>query len=365
MSGTGFRNRANDRLMETRKKTRKIYVGPVAVGGRAPISVQSMTTTDTGDVRATLSQIRRLVRAGCEIVRLAVPDQRAALVLPEIVRRAPIPVVADVHFNYRLALASIDAGAQGIRINPGNIGKRQRLVAVVGRAKERGAAMRIGINAGSLERDLLKKYGHPTDEALVESALRNIELVESLGFDQIKISIKSADVRTTIAAYRRLSRMTRYPLHIGVTEAGTLFSGAIKSAVGLGVLLAEGIGDTLRVSLSADPVHEVRAGFEILKSLGLRQHGPVLISCPTCARRRIDVLGLAAKVERRLIDIPAPITVAVMGCEVNGPGEAREADVGVAGSQSGGIIFRKGTIVKRCHHSELLTELLKEIRSFI
>lgn len=351
--------------MHKRRKTKKIYVGSVAVGGDAPVSVQSMTTTDTANVRATLLQIRRLARAGCEIVRLAVPDERAARALGDIVRRSPMPVVADIHFNYRLALQSIDAGVHSIRINPGNIGGRHRLAAVVSRAKQRAIAMRIGINSGSLEKDLLKKYGHPTAEALVESALRNIELVESMGFDQIKVSIKSTDVRTAVAAYRRLSRLTRYPLHIGITEAGTMFSGTIKSAVGLGILLAEGIGDTLRVSLSADPVQEVRAGFEILKCLGIRRQGVELISCPTCGRKRIDVVDLAARIERKLVGFPVPITVAVMGCEVNGPGEAREADIGVAGSRNAGIIFKKGSIVRRCPKGDLLNELLRQIQSFV
>ncbi len=351
--------------MVKRKKTKKINVGPVAVGGTAPISVQSMTNTDTRDSRATLRQIRRLEKAGCDIVRVAVPDEEAALALQEIAGKSNIPVIADIHFNYRLALMSMEAPIKGLRINPGNIGSKQRVKAVVDKAADTGIAIRIGVNSGSLEKDLLKKYRHPTAEALVESALRNIDLVEGMSFNQIKVSIKSADVRTTIEAYRLLSKKTRYPLHVGVTEAGTLFSGTIKSSVGLGVLLADGIGDTLRVSLSADPVEEVRVGFEILKSLGLRSHGPELISCPTCGRCRIDVVGIAKKVEKHLATISKPMKVAVMGCEVNGPGEAKEADIGIAGSREQGVLFKKGTIVKKCSKDELMQEFLSEVNKYV
>jgi len=350
--------------MKKRQKTRKINVGSVAVGGGAPVSVQSMTCTDTRDVRKTVLQIRRLEKAGCEIVRVAVPDQQSAACLRDIVERARIPVIADIHFNYRLALQSMDAGVHGIRINPGNIGGRSRLAAVVAKAGAMGISMRIGINSGSLEKDILKKYGHPTAEALVESALRNIELVESMSFDQFKVSIKSTDVRTSVDAYRSLSSKTGYPLHIGITEAGTAFSGTIKSSVGLGILLAEGIGDTVRVSLSADPVQEVRAAFEILKCLGLRRRGPEIISCPTCARRQLDVVGLADKVERRLAGHTEPIKIAVMGCEVNGPGEAKEADIGVAGGKRYGVIFKKGKIIRKCTKENILDELLKEIERY-
>ncbi len=347
--------------MKKRKKTRQIRVGPVKIGGTAPISVQSMTKTDTRDVRATLAQINRLAAAGCEIVRVAVPDERAAEALPQLVRGSAIPVIADIHFHHRLALKAIAAGVAGLRINPGNIGGLQKLSAIVQRAREKEISIRIGVNSGSLEKDLRKKYGSPTPEALVESALRNIELFERLSFTDIKISIKSPDVRSTVEAYRLLSRKTSYPLHIGVTEAGTAFSGTIKSAVGLGILLAEGIGDTLRVSLTADPVEEVRVGFEILKVLGLRQRGPEIISCPTCGRCQIDVAAIAHDIEARLAAEKLPLKIAVMGCEVNGPGEAREADIGIAGSSSRGVLFKKGVIIKKCRSSELLKEFYREI----
>ena len=349
--------------MKKRRHTKKIMVGGVPVGGQSPVSVQSMTSTDTRDASATIRQIRRLERAGCDIVRVAVPDEKAAAALSAIVKAARIPVIADIHFSHRLALLSLEAGVHGLRINPGNIGAASRVRQVVVAAGQCAVPIRIGINSGSLEKDILKKYGSPCAEALAESALRNVELIESLGFDQIKISIKSADVRTTIDAYQLVSKKTRYPLHIGVTEAGTLFSGTVKSSIGLGVLLHDGIGDTLRVSLSADPVEEVRAGFAILQCLGLRRHGPALISCPTCGRRQIDVVKLAARVEKRLLRSRAPITVAVMGCEVNGPGEAREADIGIAGSSSRGVIFKKGRIVKRCAQNRVMEEFLQELDS--
>jgi (E)-4-hydroxy-3-methylbut-2-enyl-diphosphate synthase len=347
--------------VKKRKKTRQIRVGLVKIGGTAPISVQSMTKTDTRDVRATLAQINRLAAEGCEIVRVAVPDERAAAALPQLVSGSAIPVIADIHFHHRLALQAIAAGVAGLRINPGNIGGLQKLSAIVQRAREKEISIRIGVNSGSLEKDLRKKYGSPSPEALVESALRNIELFERLSFRNIKISIKSPDVRSTVEAYRLLSRKTSYPLHIGVTEAGTAFSGTIKSAVGLGILLAEGIGDTLRVSLTADPEEEVRVGFEILKALGLRQRGPEIISCPTCGRCQIDVAAIAHDIEARLAAEKLPLKIAVMGCEVNGPGEAREADIGIAGSSSRGVLFKKGVIIKKCRSSELLKEFYREI----
>lgn len=347
--------------MKKRRRTKTIMVGSVPVGGQSPVSVQSMTSTDTRDAAATIRQIRRLERAGCDIVRVAVPDEKAVAALSTIVKAARIPVIADIHFSHRLALQSLEAGVHGLRINPGNIGAASRVRQVVDAAKKRSVPIRIGINAGSLEKDIFKKYGSPCAEALAESALRNVELIERMGCDQIKISIKSADVRTTIDAYRLVSKKTRYPLHIGVTEAGTLFSGTIKSAIGLGILLHDGIGDTLRVSLSADPVEEVRAGFAMLQCLGLRRHGPELISCPTCGRRQIDVVRLASQVEKRLARSRAPITIAVMGCEVNGPGEAREADIGIAGSRNRGVIFKKGRIVKTCPQGRVLEEFLREL----
>jgi len=348
-------------MVKKRKKTHQISVGPVKIGGSAPVSVQSMTKTDTRDARATVAQIRRLEKAGCEIIRVAVPDEAAAASLPAIVRQVRIPVIADIHFHHRLALAAIEAGVAGLRLNPGNIGSRQKIAAVLERARDRGISIRSGVNSGSLEKDIRKQYGGPAPEALVESALRSIELFETLSFRNIKISIKSPDVVTTVDAYRLLSRKTRYPLHIGITEAGTLFSGTIKSAVGLGILLAEGIGDTLRVSLSADPLEEVRAGFAILKALGLRQHGPEIISCPTCGRCRIDVLRFARDIEKKVSSLRKPIKIAVMGCEVNGPGEAREADIGIAGSRSKGILFKRGAIIRRCDKNDLLREFYREL----
>jgi len=348
-------------MLKKRKKTRQIKVGPVKIGGSAPVSVQSMTTTDTRDARATLAQIRRLEKAGCEIIRVAVPDEVAAASLPAIVKNSPIPVIADIHFHYRLALAAIAAGVAGLRLNPGNMGSRRKVAAVLEQASNRGISIRIGVNSGSLEKDIRKQYGGPTPEALVESALRSIDLFEQLSFRNIKISIKSSDVIATVDAYRLLSRKTRYPLHIGITEAGTLFSGTIKSAVGLGILLSEGIGDTLRVSLSADPVEEVRAGFAILKALGLRQRGPEIISCPTCGRCQIDVVSLARTIEAKLSSMQRPLKIAVMGCEVNGPGEAREADIGIAGSRSKGILFKRGAIIRRCDKNDLLREFYREL----
>ncbi len=336
-------------------------MGPVAVGGGAPVSVQSMTNTDTRDLKATVSQIKKLEKAGCDIARVAVPDEEAAEVLRDIVSRVTIPVVADIHFNYRLALKSIDSGAACIRINPGNIGNNKRLEKVVQKAAGAGIPIRVGINAGSLEKDILKKYGRPTAEALVESALRNIDLLEKMFFDNIKVSIKSSDVITSIDAYRLLSKKTKYPLHIGITEAGTAFSGTIKSSVGLGILLASGIGDTMRVSLSADPVKEVSTGFEILKSLGLSKRGPELISCPTCARKQADVISIAQRIEKKIAGFKSSFKVAVMGCEVNGPGEAKEADVGLAGSKKYGVIFKKGRIIKKVPKDDMFDALFAEV----
>lgn len=347
--------------MKKRKPTRQILVGSVKIGGSAPISVQSMTKTDTRNVRATRAQINRLVAAGCEIVRVAVPDERAVDALPALVTSSPIPIIADIHFHHRLALKAIEAGVAGLRINPGNIGGPAKVAIIVEHAREKRIPIRIGVNAGSLERDLRKKYGSPTPAALAESALRSIELFERLSYRDIKVSIKSPDVMTTIAAYRLLSRKTRYPLHIGITEAGTIFSGTIKSATGLGILLAEGIGDTLRVSLTADPVEEVRVGYEILKALGLRQHGPEIISCPTCGRCQIDVAALVRNIEKHLAGERRFLKIAVMGCEVNGPGEAREADLGIAGSKQGGVLFKKGVIIKKCRDRELLEAFYREL----
>jgi len=344
-----------------RRMTRQIHVGPVLIGGDAPIAVQSMTNTKTQDARATLLQIRQLADAGCDIIRCAVPDMEAAIVLKEIVAGSPIPVIADIHFDYKLALQAIESGVQGLRLNPGNIGGNEKVKAVVEAAKPKNIPIRIGVNAGSLPKDLLDKYGHPTAEALVEAAWRHIHILEEMDYRNIKVSLKCHDVPLTLAAYRLLASQCDYPLHVGITEAGTVNSGIIKSAVGIGALLAEGIGDTIRVSLTGDPVNEVKAGFEILKSLGLRTYGPTLISCPTCGRTSIDLEKLASVVEARLADIKDPISVAVMGCIVNGPGEAREADVGIAGGKGEGLVFRKGQIIKKVPEDSLVNELFNEI----
>ena len=344
-----------------RRLTRQLEVGKVKVGGTAPIAVQSMTNTKTSDPVATLEQINRLAEAGCDIVRCAVPDMAAAEGLKTIVAESPIPVIADIHFDYKLALAAIEAGVDGLRLNPGNIGGNDRVAAVVEAAKKRNIPIRIGVNAGSLPKDLLEKYGHPTPEALVEAAWRHIHILEEMDYKNIKISLKAHDVPLTLAAYRLMASQCDYPLHVGITEAGTVNSGIIKSAVGIGTLLAEGIGDTIRVSLTGDPVREVKVGFEILKSLGLREYGPTLISCPTCGRTQINLEKLALEVEKRLAEISEPITVAVMGCVVNGPGEAREADVGIAGGINEGLIFRKGEVLKKVAEADIIDELFAEI----
>lgn len=344
-----------------RRKTRQIQVGKVKIGGDAPISVQSMTNTRTDDAAATLRQIGELAAAGCEIIRCAVPDMAAAEGLKRIVSESPIPVIADIHFDYKLALAAIDAGVDGLRLNPGNIGGNDRVAAVVDAAKKRNIPIRIGVNAGSLPKDVLEKYGHPTAEALVEAAWRHIHILEEMDYRNIKVSLKAHDVPLTVAAYRLLASQCDYPLHVGITEAGTINSGIIKSAVGIGTLLAEGIGDTIRVSLTGDPVREVKVAYDILKSLGLREYGPTLISCPTCGRTKINLEKLALEVERRLEKISEPITVAVMGCVVNGPGEAREADVGIAGGINEGLIFKKGVVLKKVPEACIIDELFAEI----
>ena len=351
--------------MAERRKTRQLNVGGVLIGGDAPIAVQSMTNTLTDDAEATLAQIRKLAAAGCDIIRCAVPDMAAAEGLKTICKESPIPVIADIHFDYKLALAAIAAGVDGLRLNPGNIGSTEKVRAVVEAAKERNIPIRIGVNAGSLPKDLLEKYGHPTAEALVEAAWRHIHILEDMDYRNIKVSLKAHDVPLTIAAYRLLASQCDYPLHVGITEAGTVNSGIIKSAVGIGALLAEGIGDTIRVSLTGDPVNEVKVAYDILKALGLREYGPTLISCPTCGRTRINLEKLALEVERRLADITEPITVAVMGCVVNGPGEAREADVGLAGGIGEGLIFRKGVILRKVPENQLVDELFIEIEKIL
>ncbi len=344
-----------------KKQTRQIHIGPVAVGGGAPCSVQSMCSTDTRDSAATLQQIDALAAAGCEIVRCAVPDRDAADALATIKSHSQIPVIADIHFDYKLALRVLEGGIDGLRLNPGNIGEQWKVAEVVKAAAERRVPIRIGVNAGSLEKHLLEQYGHPTAEAMVASALGHIRILEDLHYQEIKVSLKASDVPKTIEAYRLLAGQVDYPLHIGITEAGTIFSGTIKSSVGLGILLYDGIGDTLRVSLTGDPVDEVRVGYEILKSLGLRQRGVNFVSCPTCGRCQINLIKVAEEIEKRLQAIDKPITVAVMGCVVNGPGEAREADVGIAGGKGEGLVFRKGEIVRKVPEAGLADALLEEI----
>jgi (E)-4-hydroxy-3-methylbut-2-enyl-diphosphate synthase len=348
-----------------RKKTRQITLGTVKIGGGAPVAVQSMCNTDTRDPKATLSQIDRLEQAGCEIVRLAVPDIDAAKSLRDIRKGTKLPLVADIHFDYRLALEAVRQGVDGLRINPGNIGGKEKVAEVVRACRDKGIPIRIGVNAGSLEKHLLEKSGHPTPEAIVESAFGHIRILEEMNFTDLKVSLKASDVMTTVAAYRLFSRKSDYPLHIGISEAGTLFSGTIKSSVGLGILLSEGIGDTMRVSLTADPVEEVRVAYEILKALKIRQRGVNIISCPTCGRTEIDIISLAQEVEKRLADIKEPLTVAVMGCVVNGPGEAREADVGIAGGKGVGLLFKHGEIVRKFDEKELADVLVREVKEIV
>lgn len=335
-------------------------IGGVQIGGGAPVAVQSMTSTDTRNVEATVRQIHALEEAGCEIIRAAVPDEEAALALKAIKERISLPLVADIHFDHRLALLSIERGADAIRINPGNM-KREKLPEVVRAAGERGIPIRVGINAGSLEKDLLERYGGPAAEALVESALRNVRLLEDLGFTAIKLSLKSSDVPTMIEAYREVSRRTDYPLHLGVTEAGTLLNAAVKSAAGIGTLLYEGIGDTIRVSVTGNPVPEVGIAYGILRALNVRAVGPDIIACPTCGRCEIDLLAVVEEVERRLAGMREPLKIAIMGCVVNGPGEAAEADIGIAGGKRAGMLFKKGKPVRKVAEGDLVKALLEEV----
>lgn len=348
-----------------RRKTRKINVGGVCVGGDAPVTVQSMTNTDTSDVKATVAQINALTALGCEIIRVAVPDTASANAVKEIKKAITIPLIADIHFDYKLALACAEAGADGLRLNPGNIGSTGRIREVVKAATERKLPIRIGVNAGSLEKDILAKYGHPTKEALVDSAMRHINILEDMGFEEIKVSIKASSVPLTVAAYRLLAQRVDYPFHIGITEAGTLFSGSIKSAAGLGVLLFEGIGDTLRVSLTGDPLDEVKTGWEILKALEVRKRGVTIISCPTCGRIKFDGAGIAAEIEKRLSHVKESVKVAVMGCVVNGPGEATEADVGVAGGDGAGLIYVKGAPLKKVKEEFIADTVVEEVMKLI
>lgn len=344
-----------------RKMTRQIHIGKVAIGGGAPISVQSMCNTKTTDTAATVAQIKALTAAGCDIVRLAVPDMAAAKNLGNIIKEVSVPLVADIHFDYKLAIEAINQGISALRLNPGNIGGEEKVKKVVAAARKNNIPIRIGVNAGSLDKKILAKYGKVTATALVESALEHIRILERENFYDMKISLKAHDVPLTIAAYRLMSETVDYPLHLGITEAGTVNTGIIKSAVGIGALLAEGIGDTFRISLTGDPVVEVKVANEILKSLGLKEYGPTLVACPTCGRTSIDLPAIAEKVEKKLEGITEPIDVAVMGCVVNGPGEARGADVGIAGGNGEGLIFRKGEILRKVAEENLVDELFKEI----
>ncbi|ENZ01788.1 4-hydroxy-3-methylbut-2-en-1-yl diphosphate synthase [Clostridium thermobutyricum] len=346
-----------------RRKTRVVSIDNIKIGGENPIVIQSMTNTDTRDAKKTLEQINALVKEGCQMVRCAVPDMEAAEALKEIVKNSPVPIVADIHFDYRLALKAIENGISKLRINPGNIGSIERIKEVVNKAKEYKIPIRIGVNSGSLEKDILEIYGKPTAKGLVESALRHVKILEDLDFHDIIISIKSSDVKMMIESYRLMSEKVDYPLHLGVTESGTKFKGTIKSSVGIGTLLAEGIGDTIRVSLTSNPLEEIEVAKELLKALGLYEEGIEFVSCPTCGRTEIDLIGIAEEVEKRLKNSKKKIKVAVMGCVVNGPGEAREADIGIAGGKGVGIIFKKGEIIKKVKEEDLVEELLKEIES--
>lgn len=346
--------------------SREIKLGKLKIGGGAPVMVQSMTNTDTRDAAATLAQIQRLVARGCEAVRLAVPDGEAVKALREIRAGTNIPLIADIHFDWRLAVGALEQGLEGLRINPGNLGGEKALERVTDAAKAHGAVIRIGVNSGSLEKELLVKYGHPCAKALVESALGHLRMLERRGFDAVKISLKSSSVMESIEAYRLMRKESDCPLHIGITEAGSLKSGSVKSAVGLGILLHEGIGETMRVSLTCDPEEELLVAWEILRALGLRRHGPEIISCPTCGRTEIDLFSLAREVENALADSCAEIKVAVMGCVVNGPGEAREADLGLAGGRDKGIIFRKGQIIRTVRgQANLLQAFMEELQKLL
>ena len=345
----------------TRNETKQIRIGDVWIGGGHPIAIQSMTNTKTEDVEATVAQILRLEKAGCEIIRCAVPTEEAALALREIKKRIHIPLVADIHFDYRLAIAAIENGADKIRINPGNIGSKDRVRMVVEKAKEKNIPIRVGVNSGSLEKDLVEKYGGVTAEGIVESALDKVHMIEEMGYDNLVVSIKSSDVLMCVKAHELIARECPYPLHVGITESGTLMSGNIKSSIGLALILNQGIGDTIRVSLTGDPVEEIKSAKLILRTLGLRKGGSEVVSCPTCGRTKIDLIGLANKVEQMVADIPLDIKVAVMGCVVNGPGEAKEADIGIAGGIGEGLLIKKGEIVKKVKEEELLDTLRWEL----
>jgi (E)-4-hydroxy-3-methylbut-2-enyl-diphosphate synthase len=349
----------------TRRKTRQIQVGSVKIGGDAPVVVQSMTTSDTRDVAATVAEIKRLEAVGCEIVRVAVPEQASADALPEIRKQISIPLIADIHFDYHLALAALKAGVDGLRLNPGNIGSKERVTKIVKMAKDQGVPIRVGVNAGSLERDLLEKYGYPTAEAMVESAMRHIAILEEQNFYNTKVSLKASHVGLAVEAYRLFSQKSDYPLHLGITEAGTVVTGAVKSAVGMGILLGEGIGDTIRISLAGDSTEEVRVGFEILKSLHLRKRGVNVIACPTCGRLEIDVIGLANRLEARFAHITESIDISVLGCVVNGIGEGKESDIGIAGGRGVGLLFRGGEIIRKVPQEALEAVLIEEVENLV
>ncbi len=352
-------------MLIARRKTRAIMLGAVKIGADAPVTVQSMTKTKTSDVQSTVRQINELTEAGCEIIRVAVPDMDAAESIGRIKRLIRIPLIADIHFDWRLAIKSLEQGADGLRINPGNIGATGRIREVVCAARDRGAPIRIGVNSGSLEKDLLERYGHPTAAALVESAMRHVQILEDMDFSGIKVAMKASSVPMTIEAYRLLAARVDYPFHIGITEAGTSFSGAVKSAVGIGALLAEGIGDTLRVSITGDPLEEVRVGWEILKSLEIRERGIKIVSCPTCGRIKLDCVKIAKEVEKRLSGVKEPLSISIMGCVVNGPGEALESDVGVAGGDGVGLIYVKGRVVKKVSEDRIVDALIQEVNKIL
>ncbi len=348
-------------ILNLRKKTRKVHCGGLAIGGDSPISIQSMTTTKTVDIQSTINQIKTLEEAGCNIVRVAVPDAESASAISEIKKNIQIPLVADIHFDYRLALSCIENGVDKLRINPGNIGDLSRVRAIVKKAKERQIPIRIGVNAGSIEKKILDKYGKITAEAMVESALEHIQILEHLDFYDTVISLKASDISLTLKAYQLMSERVDYPLHVGITEAGTLWSGTIKSSVGIGALLLEGIGDTIRVSLTSDPIEEIKVGKEILQAVGIQSFGIEIISCPTCGRCQIDLISLANKIEKKIKGINKPIKVAIMGCAVNGPGEARDADIGIAGGKSSALLFKKGEIIRKIDEDQIEAVLLEEI----
>ncbi len=349
-------------MKPVRRKTRQVKVGGVSIGGDSPIVVQSMTTTDTRNIEATIEQIQQLEKVGCEIVRVAVPTEEDAAALPKIKAATTIPMIADIHFDHRLALAAAKI-VDCVRINPGNIGSREKLREVVKAVQDHDIPLRVGVNAGSLERELLQKYGYPTADAMVESAVTHVKVIEDLGFTNMKVSLKASDVHLAVDAYRKFSKAMDYPIHLGITEAGTSVTGTVKSSIGLGLLLADGIGDTLRVSLAADPCEEVRIGFEILKSLELRHRGINVIACPTCGRLEIDVIKIANNLERRLEHIKEPLTVSVLGCVVNGIGEGKEADIGIAGGQGVGILFKEGKLVRKVKADDLEEVLVEEVEA--